>query len=207
MENTIRKYHRILFIALIVLALGLVALDYFSGALVCKSRDVDTLDCVTIWNSGWLSMYTNPGTTLNFQVNGDTGNIYARGIVTATKFMVAGTPIVHPTAIATATPLSVGGVITATAVRAGEFSIAGTPVFWATPIPTATALPFIIRGETQANYTQGDSITHGFSITATWCIISPMQNITATYTITETGFSSDMQTTTNPIMWQCGKTP
>lgn len=62
-----------------------------------------------------------------------------------------------------------------------------------------------IKYGTAATYTSGTSITHGFTTTPTICIISPMQNITATYTITATGFSTNMQTTGNPVYWMCGK--
>ncbi len=62
-----------------------------------------------------------------------------------------------------------------------------------------------IKYGTQANYTQGASITHGFGTTPTVCIISPMQNISATFTLAETTFSTNMQSTSNPIYWMCGK--
>lgn len=62
-----------------------------------------------------------------------------------------------------------------------------------------------IKYGTAASYTQSASITHGFSVTPTVCFINPVQNITTTYTITATGFSSDMDTTANPIYWMCGK--
>ncbi len=62
-----------------------------------------------------------------------------------------------------------------------------------------------IKYGTQSTYTQGASITHGFATTPTVCIISPMQNITATYSLAETTFSTNMQSTSNPIYWMCGK--
>lgn len=77
---------------------------------------------------------------------------------------------------------------------------------------TITGTTFVLNGQTQSgavrsgtasSYTSGTSITHGFTVTPTVCLISPMQNITATYTITSTGFSTNMQTTTNPIYWVC----
>lgn len=133
------------------------------------------------------------------------------GDVQATVVRINSTPVFWATAIPTATPantatpvvnvgssayFSTTNFITATAVVVNQ-----TPVFW------ATALPFIVRSGTQANYTSGSSITHGFTTTPTLCIINPVQNITATYTITTTGFSSDMQTTSAAIYWMCSKAP
>lgn len=75
------------------------------------------------------------------------------------------TAIPTPTGIPTATPLSVSGVITATAVRAGEFSIAGTPVFWATAIPAvATATP---PGNVVATSVIADSVTSNTGVYTT----------------------------------------
>jgi len=62
-----------------------------------------------------------------------------------------------------------------------------------------------VRYGTVATYTTGTSIAHGFTVTPTMCLISPMQAVTATYTITTTGFSSNMPSTSSPIMWICGR--
>ena len=57
---------------------------------------------------------------------------------------------------------------------------------------------------TAATYTSGDSITHGFATTPTICMLWPIE-VTATLTITTTGFSSDTATHSNPVYWLCGK--
>lgn len=62
-----------------------------------------------------------------------------------------------------------------------------------------------VKYGTAATYTSGTSITHGFAVTPTVCIISPMQAITSTYTLTATGFSTNMPSTASPIYWMCGK--
>lgn len=62
-----------------------------------------------------------------------------------------------------------------------------------------------VRFGTAASYASGTSIAHGFTTTPTVCAIIPTQNISATFTITSTGFSSNMQTTASPVYWFCGK--
>jgi len=55
----------------------------------------------------------------------------------------------------------------------------------------------------QATYTSGSYIANGMVTTATVCFISPSPEITATYTITATGFSSNTASRSNPIYWMC----
>jgi hypothetical protein len=62
-----------------------------------------------------------------------------------------------------------------------------------------------IKYGTAANYTTGASITHGFSTTPTICILTPARDVTATLTITTTGFSSTTATRADGIFWLCGK--
>jgi hypothetical protein len=57
---------------------------------------------------------------------------------------------------------------------------------------------------TAATYASGARIAHGFATTPTMCMLWPAE-ITATLTITTTGFSSDTAVHSTPIMWMCGK--
>jgi len=57
---------------------------------------------------------------------------------------------------------------------------------------------------TAATYASEASISHGFATTPTACMLWPAE-ITATLTITATGFSSDTAAHTDPIYWMCGK--
>ena len=128
-------------------------------------------------------------------------------------------PIKHTNPETFSQSVTFSGAVAATVIKVNS-----TPVFWATPIPTyaysaptavntatpiptATALPFVIRGGTEATYTSNAAITHGFAAAPTWCSIFPNQSITATLSITTTTFSSDMASTSSPIYWQCGKAP
>lgn len=61
-----------------------------------------------------------------------------------------------------------------------------------------------VKYGTAASYTSGARVAHGFSVTPTMCMIWPAP-ITATVTITSTGFTSDIATTANPVMWLCGQ--
>lgn len=60
-----------------------------------------------------------------------------------------------------------------------------------------------IKYGTSATYTSGTNISHGFTTTPTMCIFSPLP-VTATLTITSTGFSANW-TNANPVYWMCGK--
>ena len=62
-----------------------------------------------------------------------------------------------------------------------------------------------VRYGTAATYNSGVSIVHGFTVTPTMCVLSPSPEITATYTITTTGFSSNTATRATPIYWMCGR--
>ena len=61
-----------------------------------------------------------------------------------------------------------------------------------------------VKYGTSATYATGASIAHGFATTPTVCILWPAE-ITATLTITSTGFSSDTAAHSSPVYWMCGK--
>lgn len=54
------------------------------------------------------------------------------------------------------------------------------------------------------NYQSGAAITHGFTMTPTWCLMSAME-LTATVTLAETTFSSNTVTRSQPAYWMCGR--
>jgi hypothetical protein len=96
----------------------------------------------------------------------------------------------------------------------GTLTQTGAATFGTTTETTANITTLNVGGQAQsgavrygtaATYTSGSSIAHGFTVTPTVCMISPMQAITSTYTITTTGFSTNMPTTASPIYWMCGK--
>lgn len=146
-------------------------------------------------------------------------------IVVALGLFVYDSNIVQP-GIAKANKDS-GGEVGPLAVGVGRFTtIYGTLGTAAQPnvtsvgslstatITTATITSLSLGGQTQSgavrygtasSYASGASIAHGFTVTPTVCMINPNQSITATYTITSTGFSSDMVDTASPIYWLCGK--
>lgn len=62
-----------------------------------------------------------------------------------------------------------------------------------------------VRFGTAATYTTGASITHGFAVTPTMCIMTPIRDVTSTLTITATGFSSNRATQAETMYWICGK--
>ena len=99
----------------------------FDSPFFCKDGDSNG-DCIVLWNGSNISVYANQGAARKFYVNGDSGDINFAGTLYRN-----GTPMAIGTAIPTATPLSVGGVITATVIRAQTIVANGTPVFWATP--------------------------------------------------------------------------
>lgn len=105
----------------------------------------------------------------------------------------ASAPIAQPTASRTTnfTNLNVTGELDAATLDAATFKVGGYTQSGA------------MRFGTSATYTTGVGITHGFAVTPTMCIFSPLP-ITATLTITTTGFSANL-TSENPIYWACGK--
>jgi hypothetical protein len=62
-----------------------------------------------------------------------------------------------------------------------------------------------IRFGSAAVYTTSTSIAHSFTTTPTWCLLWPTRDITSTYTITATGFSSNRSTQSETVYWACGK--
>lgn len=77
---------KILWLVLVVTLLVAAApmQDAINGYLVCKNRNVDTEDCLTIWNGGNISVYKNPGNTSVFSVDGENGNTVIAGTLTQT---------------------------------------------------------------------------------------------------------------------------
>ncbi len=73
--------------------------DLAQGGIFCTAPDGATGDCVSIWNGGNISVYSNQGGSLRFSVNGDSGNVNTAGVLS-----VKGTPIAYATAIPTPTP-------------------------------------------------------------------------------------------------------
>ncbi len=57
---------------------------------------------------------------------------------------------------------------------------------------------------TAVTYATGASIAHGFATTPTVCLLWPTE-VTATVTITTTGFSCDTADHATPVMWLCGQ--
>ena len=114
-------------------------------------------------------------------------------------------PQVQPTAVSEAV---------FNAVRARTYISAATGTLTNLTATTITATTFALGGQVQtgavrygtaATYTSGASITHGFTVTPTTCIASPEREVTATLTITTTGFSWDTASRATPIFWVCGK--
>lgn len=112
--------------------------------------------------------------------------------------------------------LTVGGASTFTGAQTftGASTFSGGLSVGAATITTGTLSTLVLGNQTQSGavrfgaasvYTTGTSIAHGFTTTPTVCFISPSPEITATYTITTTGFSSNMATRANPVYWMCGK--
>jgi hypothetical protein len=61
-----------------------------------------------------------------------------------------------------------------------------------------------IKYGTSSSYVSGARIAHGFATSPTVCMLWPAE-ITATLTITSTGFSSNSAAHSNPIYWMCAK--
>jgi hypothetical protein len=61
-----------------------------------------------------------------------------------------------------------------------------------------------VKYGTASTYAAGTSLVHGFATTPTVCMLWPAE-VTATLTITTTGFSSDRSSGSNPVYWLCGK--
>jgi len=230
MNETTKKYLAWLIVVVAILVAGYLGVVYpipapptspvvepqalTSGGIKCHSVG-PTGNCVEIWNGGDVRIYSNQGTTSKFAVDGATGDTTIAGSLAVSGSTVDGGVIGNNTAI-TGT-LTVTG---ATALNGGlamdtsAFSVAdatGNTVISGTLNVTSTlsqgGVSFTgpIKYGTAATYTSGASISHGFATTPTVCILTPARDVTATLTITTTGFSSDTATRAAPIYWLCGK--
>ncbi len=172
---------KILYVTLMLLFLG--ALGFIGvGGLVCTGGDPITGDCITIWNAGSIHLYDNQGGNLKFSVDGNNGDVNTAG-----GYQIKGTPIAVGTAIPTATPLSVGGIITATVVSAATFVANGTPVIpFSTPQPTYAYVAPTADGTKLDK--SGGTITGALVITDT---------LSVTGVITSTGISVNA----TPAFW------
>lgn len=126
-----------------------------SGYFLCTSRNVDTGDCLTIWNGGGISVYKNPGNSAVFTVNGENGNSLVGGSLDVKGYIQGDTTFTvgntqqgaiyvmdgsgNYSAVVSGTGITTTGLVQATVVK-----VNGTPVFWVTPQPTPT--PLIVSG-------------------------------------------------------------
>lgn len=76
----------------------IAAIPNLTSGLVCTQGYEDG-DCITIWNAGNISVYSNQGGDKRFSVDGNTGNVNTKG-----QLMVRETPVFWATAAPTATP-------------------------------------------------------------------------------------------------------
>ena len=220
------KHKSSLIIALILvmafLAIGAAA--FSPGNLFCKQSDENTGDCVTIWNGGNISVYNNQGGARKFYVEGDSGNVTVAGRLTTSGNLTTSGSVAAIGNLTTSGNVSAGGNIGASGhittsgniTASGNITTSGNlttgGIIAAGGAMTTTQL--YINGSPQSGavrfgassvYTTGASITHGFTVTPTVCILSPGVEITATYSISSTSFSVDTATRATPIYWMCGK--
>lgn len=145
----------------------------------------------TITTDGRLSCndyFQTDSTITTGDATGSAGAVYVTNGSGANTISLTGSTGVVAATTANVATLNATTVVSATAISIGTSSFSGT-----------------IHYGTSATYTQGAEILHGFSVTPTVCFISPSPEITATYTITATGFSSNTSSRANPIYWMCGK--
>ncbi len=88
---------------------------------------------------------------------------------------------------------------------AGAANIGGAVNISGTISKSGVSFTGVMKWGASSVYTSGASITHGFSVTPTVCILQPARDVTSTLTITATGFSSDMATVSTPVYWMCGQ--
>ena len=104
--------------------------------------------------------------------------------------------------------LAVTGTVTGTLGTASQPNVTnlGTQTYLTATnlILSGVAFSGPVKYGVSAVYTSGTRIAHGFSTTPTVCLLSPV-DLTATVTITSTGFSSNASTRATPLYWICGK--
>lgn len=150
------------------------------GATGCSLSAAGVLQCdgaATIGGALVVTGTSTFGNVMTVNANGDFDTLSVAGAIDGTSIKNTG-----------ANPVTVNDNLVVT----GTLSVNGETFTGPTKYGTA------------ASYTNGAAIVHGFSVTPTMCMIWPAP-ITATVTITATGFSSDIATTANPVMWLCGQ--
>ena len=141
-----------------------------------------------------LTATTITATTLISQAVGFSSTDATITNITATQAVFTGASATYLTGtLGTANQPNVTNLGTQTYLSATNFALGGQ-------VQTGA-----VRYGTAATYTSGASITHGFTVTPTACIASPEREVTATLTITTTGFSWDTASRATPIFWVCGK--
>lgn len=153
---------------------------YGVGATGCSVSAAGALQCDGLATFGGALVVTGTstfGNVMTVNANGDFDTLSVAGAIDGTSIKNTGV-----------NPITVNDDLVVT----GTLSVNGATFTGPTKYGTA------------ASYTNGAAIVHGFSVTPTMCMIWPAP-ITATVTITTTGFSSDIATTANPVMWLCGQ--